>query len=213
VKADLSTLLPPLLRAGVVTLQVSAGAWVVGSVLGLFFATVRHLGGRWVSWLVIAFIAVGRAIPQLVVLYLVYFGLPEIGINFSSIVAAILGLGVTESAFTSEYFRAGIATVADTQREAGESLGLGRIKIFGIIILPQVFVVTLPALVNSFVGLLKLATLASAVGAPEVLYRGQLQMNQTGNVTTVAAVVIGLYVIVTLPGIRLVRRLERVVLR
>jgi polar amino acid transport system permease protein len=213
VNADLGTLLPPLLRAGVVTLQVSAGAWVVGSVFGLFLAAMRHLGGRWASWLVITFVAIGRAIPQLIVLYLVYFGLPEIGINLTSIVAAILGLGITESAFTSEYFRAGIATVADTQREAGESLGLGRIKTFGIIILPQMFVVTLPALVNSFVGLLKLATLASAVGAPEVLYRGQLQMNQTGNVTAVAGIVIGLYVIVTLPGIRLVRRLERIVTR
>lgn len=202
-----------VLHGGVVTLEVAFGSWVIGSVLGLLLAILRYLGGRLGSWTIGILAAVLRGVPQLVVLYFVFFGLPTIGLNFSPVVAAIIALGVTEASFTSEYYRAAISTVAGEQQEAGRSLGLSDLRIFSLIIMPQALAVAVPALLNSLLGLLKLATLASAVGAPEILYNSQLEMNRAGHLFGIAAVVIAVYLVVSLPGIRLVRRLERRVSR
>lgn len=198
-----------LLDAGVVTVEVALGAWILGSILGLIFAILRHLGGLMTRTAVSSTVILLRAVPQLVLLYLIYFGLPVVGIQLSSLVAAIIALGVAESAFTAEYFRAGLQTVAATQGEAGESLGLSRLRIFSLIIAPQGLIVAVPALLNSLIGLLKLATLASAVGAPEILYQSQIEMSRFGNLSAIAATVVLIYILVTLPGIRVVRRLER----
>jgi His/Glu/Gln/Arg/opine family amino acid ABC transporter permease subunit len=205
--------LEALLHGGVVTLEVATGAWIVGSLLGLVLAIARHLGGRIAAVLVTVIVSIVRGIPQLVILYLIFFGLPSIGINFSSVTAAIVALGISEASFTAEYYRASIATVTAEQEEAGRSLGLSEIKIFGLIVIPQALVVAVPALLNSLLGLLKAATLAAAVGAPEILYESELAMNQTGHLLAIAATVVGVYIVVSLPAIQLVRRLERWVSR
>lgn len=206
-------LLKVLLHGGIVTLEVAFGAWAVGSLLGLLLAIVRRLGG-WLGSMCVGFIVgIVRCVPQLVILYLAFFGLPSLGINFSPIQAAIVGLGLSEASFTAEYYRAGLATVTAEQEEAGRSIGLSELRIFGLIIMPQALVVAVPALLNSLLGLLKTATLASAVGAPEILYESQIEMNTNGRLLVIAATVIGVYVIISLPGIQLVRRLERAVTR
>jgi ABC-type amino acid transport system permease subunit len=124
-------------------------------------------------------------------------------------VAAIVTLGVTESAFTAEYYRAGFMTVPDSQREAGQSLGLSALGVFRLIVIPQTIPFVMPPLLNAFVGLLKTATLAAAVGAPEVLYRGQNDMTRTGLIVPIVIAIIGLYMLVTIPLTRAVARLER----
>lgn len=198
-----------IMRGGLTTLEVAFGAWLIGTVLGLVFAILRHFGGRPVTWMLGILVAILRGVPQLVVLYFAFFGLPTLGINLSSVMAAIVALGICEASFTAEYYRAAIATVAREQEDAGRSLGLSNLKIFGLIVMPQALVVAVPALLNSLLGLLKLATLASAVGTPEILYNSQLEMNRAGHLLGIAATVIAVYLVVSLPGIHLVRRLER----
>ncbi|MGX7678651.1 amino acid ABC transporter permease [Jatrophihabitans sp. DSM 45814] len=205
--------LAALLKAGIVTLELTVGSWLFAVVLGVLLAVLRHLGGPLVAAIVTVYVAVSRALPQLVFLYLIYFGLPEVNINLPSKLAAIVGLGMTEAGFIAEYFRSGIITVAGMQEEAGTSIGFGRLTTFRIIVFPQAAVVALPALINSFIGLLKLATLASALGAPEILYEGTLQISRTGRVGAIATVLIGVYVVFTYPAIRLVGRLESKVAR
>jgi ABC-type amino acid transport system permease subunit len=100
-------------------------------------------------------------------------------------------------------------TVPSTQREAGLSLGLSRLGVLWWVVIPQVVPFVVPPLLNAFVGLLKTATLAAAVGAPEVLYRAQNEMNRSGRITLVVAAVILLYVGVTMPLTRVVAILER----
>jgi len=207
------TIFAAIMHGGIVTLEVAFGAWLIGSVIGLLLAILRQLGGKPAAWVIGILVAILRGVPQLVILYFAFFALPTLGINLSPVTAAIVALGAAEASFTAEYYRAAIATVAREQQEAGRSLGLPELKIFGLIVMPQALVVAVPALLNSLLGLLKLATLASAVGAPEILYNSQLEMNRVGHLLGIAATVIAVYLIVSLPGIHLVRRLERRVSR
>lgn len=201
--------LAELLRGGVVTLQIASGAWLVGAALGLVLAVLQDLGLPAVRMAQSSLIISLRSVPQLVILYLLYFGLGAVGIQINSILAAILALGLTDAAFTAEYYRAGFMTVPWTQREAGFSLGLSRVGVMMRVVIPQTIPFVVPPLLNSFVGLLKTATLAAAVGAPEILYRGQNAMSRTGQIVLIMAMIIGVYVIVTMPLTRAVAVLER----
>jgi len=201
--------LAELLRGGVVTLQIASGAWVVGAVLGLALAVMQDLGLAPVKALQTSLTISLRSVPQLVILYLLYFGLGALGIQINSLLAAILALGVADAAFTAEYYRAGFMMVPWTQREAGVSLGLSRMGVLMRVVVPQTIPFVVPPLLNSFVGLLKTATLAAAVGAPEILYRGQNAMSRTGQIVLVMGLIIVLYVIVTMPLTRAVAVLER----
>jgi His/Glu/Gln/Arg/opine family amino acid ABC transporter permease subunit len=198
-----------LLRGAGVTLQIACGAWLVGSSLGLVLAVLRDLGVPAIKSAQSALLIALRSVPQLVILYLLFFGLGAIGIQINSILAAILALGVTDAAFAAEYYRAGFMTVPWTQREAGFSLGLSRAGVLARVVIPQTIPFVVPPLLNSFVGLLKTATLAAAVGAPEILYRGQNAMSRTGQIFLVMGLVIGLYVVATMPLTRAVAVLER----
>jgi polar amino acid transport system permease protein len=202
-------ILVDLLRGGIVTLQIAAGAWVVSAVLGLVLSVLQDLGLKAVRLSLASLVVSLRSVPQLVILYLIYFGLGAIGIQINSIAAAIIALGVTDAAFSAEYYRAGFMTVPWTQREAGLSLGLSRLGVLQRVVIPQAVPFVVPPLLNAFVGMLKTATLAAAVGAPEILYRGQNDMNRTGQIVLVVTVIIGVYVIVTMPLTRAVAVLER----
>jgi amine acid ABC transporter, permease protein, 3-TM region, His/Glu/Gln/Arg/opine family len=129
------------------------------------------------KWLVKLYISFFRGIPTLVLLFIVYYGMPEIVPAFKGIpalTAAIVGLGVKESAYLIEIFRAGIASVDQGQIEAGESLNFGYSKIFLHIILPQALLNALPATGNTFVSLLKETSLAFALGVTEIFASGKL---------------------------------------
>ena len=204
-----SQTLADLLRGGVVTLQIAGGAWAVSAVLGLALAVLQDLGLAPVKVLQSTLVIGLRSIPQLVLLYLLYFGLGAVGIQVNSILAAILALGIADAAFSAEYYRAGFMTVPWTQREAGFSLGLSPLGVMMRVVVPQTIPFVVPPLLNSFVGLLKTATLAAAVGAPEILYRGQNAMSRTGQIMAVMTVIIVLYVVATMPLTRAVAVLER----
>ena len=181
---------------------------MLGSVLGLLLALVRHPGGvlgfsaasvitvlrcgcpRWscYTWCSSAWRRTSGAIP--------------------AVPAAAAALGLVEASFTAEHFRAGFLTVQSGQYDAAHSLGLSRFSAFRLVIVPQAFIFAVPPLLNSFVALLKLATIASAVGAPEVLYRGQLVYEQSGQITTVVVVIILIYLLVTIPLTKAISMLE-----
>jgi His/Glu/Gln/Arg/opine family amino acid ABC transporter permease subunit len=202
-------IVPYLLPGAVVTLEISIGAWAVSATLGLILALLRDTGKPLITLPATASVEVIRAIPQLVILYIVFFGLSALGINLDSLTAAIVGLGVADAVFTAEYYRAGFLTVAQSQRDAGFSLGLRPLQVARYIVVPQTIPFVVPPLLNSFIGLMKSATLASAVGAPEILYGGRNYMETTGHVAPAAVAIMGLYIIATVPLTRAVRSLER----
>jgi His/Glu/Gln/Arg/opine family amino acid ABC transporter permease subunit len=205
----IKSIAPYILPGALVTIEISVGAWLVSATLGLILAVMRDTRQPLLTIPTSASVEVVRAIPQLVILYIVFFGLGGLGINLDSLTAAIVGLGVADAVFSAEYYRAGLMTVSPTQRDAGMSLGLKSLQVTRFVIIPQTIPFVIPPLLNSFVGLMKSATLASAVGAPEILYGGRNYMETTGHVAPAAVAIMGLYIVATLPLTRVVRQLER----
>ena len=204
-----SSLSGEFLRAGIETLKIALGAWAVSAVAGLALAVARD-AAIWPLKVVIALLtAVLRSIPQLILLYLVFFGLPSVGIQIDALLTAILVLGLADAAFNAEYFRGSLLTVPYTQREAGTSLGFSRLGTMRHIVLPQAMLYMIAPLLNSFLSLIKTATLASAIGLPEILYHSQNEIQTTGEVTRVIVVVIVIYAVVCMPLIRLTAYVER----
>jgi len=198
-----------LLRGSIATLEIAGGAWAVSATVGLAFAMVRDVGVLPIRLATVAVTAVLRSTPQLILLYLVFFGLPSIGVNVGGLTAAIVVLGVADASFNAEYYRASLLTVAPMQRDAGMSLGFSRLGTLGFVVLPQAMLYMVAPLLNSFLSLLKTATLASAIGVPEILYRGQNDIQLTGHVVAVIVVVIVLYAVACMPLIRLISLVER----
>jgi polar amino acid transport system permease protein len=139
----------------------------------------------------------------------VFYGLGQIHINLDSFTAAVIGLGIAEAAYVAEYYRAGFLTVTQGQREAGLSLGLSKFGVMRLIVIPEAIPFLVPPLLNSFVGLMKAATIAAAIGAPEVLYEARNYMAITGRVGEVALIIIVLYCVATIPLTRLIAGVER----
>lgn len=163
--------------------QLLEGAWVtiwltvVSMALGLALAVVvaaarssrlaalRGVTGVYV-WLM-------RGTPLLVQLVIIYTGLPQVGIKFGVIQAALLGLVLNEAAYLSEIVRSGLLSVPAGQTEAARALGMSPAKVFRVVVLPQALRVMIPPLGNSFNGLLKTTTLVSVISVQELLRRTQ----------------------------------------
>jgi His/Glu/Gln/Arg/opine family amino acid ABC transporter permease subunit len=128
------------------------------------------------SFLVKLYIGFFRGVPVLVILYWIYFALPEMGYEVlvvSSYTAAILGLGIHGGAFLAEIFRSGIESLHKGQMEAALSLGMTPAKAMAYIVLPQAIRVVLPPIANFAVGLLKETALCSIIAAPELMLRAK----------------------------------------
>jgi polar amino acid transport system permease protein len=164
-------LFPALWPGLLVTVRLTLAAAVVGVPLGVAFAVAQSARSRAVRWGAVAVVEVGRGAPALIVLYLAYYGLPQVGLALPSFTAASLALAVTTGAYTSEVFRAGLAAVPAGQREASAALGLSRGKEFRLVVLPQAVRTVVPPLVGWLVLLYQGTSLAFAVSTPELLSR------------------------------------------
>ena len=115
------------------------------------------------------YIEIFRSIPLLVLLLWVYYGLPIVfGISFGPFVAGIVSLAISDSAFESEIFRAGIQSITKGQRDAAKSIGLNKYQEMKLIILPQALRIVLPAIGNQFVYVLKMSSLVSIIGLADL---------------------------------------------
>ena len=204
----LPELLSVLLTGAVVTLEVTAGAFLLAIVIGLAFAVLRTLPSRLSRALASLYVEVFRGVPVLTQLFVIYFGLAELGLRLDPLSAAILGFGINGGAYLTEVFRAGIESIHQGQIEAAYMLGMTRMMGLRIIVLPQAVRVVLPPLGNFAVGLLKDTALASAVAAPELTFRGRTLVDQTYLSTQVYLLVAVIYLAMSLPLAHAVRRVE-----
>jgi len=158
-----------------------AGAWVdlwVASIgfalacaLGLFNALLRTSGVRALTLPSFLYVQVMRGVPLYVLLLWVYFGVANItGITFTSFQAIVIALALTGSGYTTEIFRAGLGAIDRGQMEAARSMGLSRMNTYGHVILPQAFRIVVPPLGNTFVGLLKGATIMAVIAVPDMVF-------------------------------------------
>lgn len=200
--------LPLLLAGAVTTIAITAGGFCIAVVLGLFAGTLLGARSRAVRGATRVYVDVFRAVPVLTQLFILYFGLVEVGIRLEPLQAAILGFGINGGAYLAEVFRAGILSVHHGQTEAAQMLGMTRLAVLRIVVLPQAMRVVLPSLSNYAIGLLKDSTLASAVAAPELMFLARKLVDRTFLGPQIYFAVTVIYLAMSLPLGRLTRLAE-----
>src|ERR1700736_6456005 len=160
---------PDILRAMVVTIEVAALVVVTGLALGLVLAVVRSFRVTLINALIVVYVDVFRALPPLVLVLLVYFGLPNVGINLPSFAVLWLVLSFVLAAFAEEIFWAGILSIPKGQWEAARSTGIGFISTLAYIVLPQAIRLTVAPLTNRALAITKNTALGMVIGVSEIL--------------------------------------------
>jgi polar amino acid transport system permease protein len=191
------------------SIVITLGCLVLSTVLGLVWALLKMSRHPGVVTVVSAMINVVRGLPMIVLLFYIYFVLPDIGIQMGALEASIIGLGFGYSTYVAEIIRSGIEAVDPGQFEAAQSIGMGRVKTMYRVILPQAVRVALPPYANTLVMMLKDSSLASTITVAEMTREGQLIAASTfQNVTVYTLVALG-YLAMSLPLMSLTRRLEK----
>jgi len=198
---------PKILDGFWLTILLAACIIVTGILAGLSLAVIRAMGVRPLNWLIIFTVDLFRALPPLVIIVLLYFGLPAAGVSLSGFAAAWLALSLVLMAFSEEIFWAGITAVPPGQWEAARSLGLPFLVTFLIIILPQAVRMVIPPLVNRTIGITKGTALASVVAVPDILGAAQAGVSFSFNPTPLTLGAIA-YLILFLPVVILGRWIE-----
>jgi polar amino acid transport system permease protein len=161
--------LPDILGGMVVTAEIAVLVVVAGVAFGLALALIRSLRVRLVNLLIIVFADVARALPPLVLVLIVYFGLPNVGVVLPSYVVLWLVLSLLLAAFAEEIFWAGILSVRKGQWDAARSTGLTYVQTLVHVILPQAVRLTVPPLTNRTIAITKNTALGTVIGVPEIL--------------------------------------------
>ena len=201
--------LPILLQGAVVTVQVTVLSFLLSSALGLGLALMKLSPVRALSWTGTVVINVIRGLPIIVQLFYIYFVLPEFGVQLTAFQAGVIGLGIAYSAYQAENFRAGIEAVDPGQREAAQAMGMRSALIMRRVILPQAFRIALPPYGNTLVMMLKDSSLVSTITVAEMTRAGQLIASSTFQNMTVYTLVALLYLLMSLPLVYGLRRLEK----
>jgi len=199
--------LPAILKGMVVTIEVAAAVVVTGILFGLALAIVRAFRVLALNALIVVFVDMLRALPPLVLILLVYFGLPNIGINLPSFAVLWLVLALVLAAFAEEIFWAGILSIPKGQWEAARSTGLGFLGTLAYVILPQAIRLTVPPLTNRTIAITKNTALGTVIGVGEILNQATSAESFSGNATPLMMGAIA-YLILFVPVVALGRFLE-----
>jgi polar amino acid transport system permease protein len=208
-RQDFAEYLPLLAQGALVTVEVFALALIVATLLGMMWALMRVSGVKALTVSSKLLINTIRGIPILVQLFYIYFVFPEIGIQLSAFEAGVIGLGFAYSCYMAEVFRSGIEAVDPGQVEAAESLGMSRALILWRVVLPQAFKISLPPYGNTCVMLLKDTSQASIITVAELSFQGKLIASSTFKNTEIFTLVAIWYLLMCIPLILIVGRLER----
>jgi polar amino acid transport system permease protein len=206
---DAAEFLPILLQGVGLTILVTLGSLLLSTILGLVWALLRVSGLRALSLLSAGLINIIRGIPIIVLLFYLYFVMPDFGITLSALQAAILGLGIAYSAYQAENFRAGIEAIDKGQIEAAQTIGMGWWLTMRRVVLPQAVKIVLPPYGNIMIMLLKDSSQASTITVAELALQGKLIASSTFKNTSVFTLVALMYLTMSIPLILLVRHFEK----
>jgi polar amino acid transport system substrate-binding protein len=207
-KAPLYTFFPTLLKGAGITVGISVVSMAIAVTLGLLLTLIRLYGARWMSALATGYIEFYRGTPLLIQLYILYYGLPNIGITLSPVAAAFIGLGMCYAAYEAELYRAGISSVPKGQMEAALSLGLSRNTALRWVVLPQALRIATPGITNDFIALFKDSSLVSVIAMVELTKTYNILAATTLRFFELGLVVAVLYFAMSYPLSLLARRLE-----
>jgi polar amino acid transport system permease protein len=199
--------LPALLEGLWITILLGAVSIVAGMLSGLVMALARLYAPAPLRLLARVYVDVMRSIPLLVLLVLVYYALPFVGIRLSSFVSAALAITLVSCAYTAEIFRAGIEAIPRGQFEAADALGLGFFSSMRYVVLPQALRIVVPPLTSNCINVLKDTALASVVAMPDLLKQATQAQALAANPTPLIGAAL-LYLLLLLPLVRLVSFFE-----
>ncbi len=170
--------LPYFLGGALISLELSVLAFCGGMVIGMAGALGRQGGGRFLSGLIRAYVLFFTNTPQLVQIYVIFYGLPDFGILFAPFPAVLLGMTLNAGAYLTEILRAGLASVHGQEIDAAETLGMSRLQMLRHVILPHIFRVLMPPLTNQYI-LMTLGTSMAAIFGVEDLTGRAFNINST----------------------------------
>ena len=199
-----------LLSGLTTTIYISVISIIISMLLGLIVAIPSLAKNKFLTFINIGYVEIVRAVPLLVLILWIYYGLPIMtGISFSPFVSGIIALAISESAFQAEIFRAGINSIKKAQWEAGSSLGLNFFKRLRLIIFPQAIKNILPAIGNQFVYVLKMSSLVSIIGIGDLTRKANELVVTTYRPLEIYTFLILEYLILILIVSFFVRKLEK----
>lgn len=201
--------LETLLGGWPATVMVTAGSLVFALIVGLAVALLRRSRWKLLRLPAIAYIEIFRGTPALVQLFVIYFGLPDLGFEPSPFQAAIVGLGLNGAAYLAEIYRAGIEAIHRGQMEAALTLGMTPVRAMRYIILPQAIRIMLPPITNFTIVLLKDTAIIFAVAVPEIMAYARNLVTETLQSAVIYLMAGTIYLCMTIPMARVAARLER----
>ena len=200
---------PFLAKAAILTLEISVISLVLGLVFGLLSALCVLSSNPLFFWPARFYVWIVRSTPLLVQLFIIYFGLPQFGIDLNPFWAGVLGLALNTGAYNAETIRGGILAVAKGQREAARSLGMSKALTMRRIILPQAMRMIIPPLGNNFIILIKDTSLVSTITLVELTLTAQRLIGSTYKPFEMYLMAAVLYAILTTCASLLLQRVER----
>jgi polar amino acid transport system permease protein len=203
---------PLLLQGLVYTFWLSVAALPLGMLLGLAIAVLYSFRHRWLNIALLVYIDLFRSFPVVVLLVLIFFGLPFLGLTLGGFPAAVLAIVLNNSGYYGEIFRAGILSVPQGQSDAGRALGFKPLHLVFYIVLPQAIRNVMAPLASNSLELVKTTPIAALVALPELLRSARVAQEQTYNPTPLTAAAV-IFFVMLYPFARWVARLERQALK
>lgn len=203
--------LPSLLAGTLVTLNLTLYFLVLGFLLGVLLALGQVYGPFSLkTFIIIPFERFFRAVPELVLLFLFFFGSSFFHINLSAFMAAVLAMGLRSAAYQSQIFRGAIQSIGEDQMKAARSMGMSTLQSVRYVILPQALRLSIPSWTNEYAVVLKDSSLAYAIGVTELLRQGRYIVARTfGNALLIYSVCALIYFVLIFIGNQILKFLEK----
>ena len=171
--AFLTIALPEFYQGLLVTLRIAGMGLALGFLIGLPVAFMRVYGNKWMRTVAMTYTELFRGIPLLVLLFVVYYGFPDLGLTLSPMLSSYLALGLNSGAYQSEYFRGAIKSVSEGQMIAARAIGMNKMKAIRYIIIPQTLRLALPAWSNEAIAIVKYTAVVFVIAVPDLLTRAK----------------------------------------
>jgi len=200
----------PALATGIkITMIMTASSMGLAAIIAVLVALGKMYGPKPLQVFCSFYIELFRGTPLLVQLFIIYYGLPEVGLNFSSLIAAIVGFGLNSGAYQAEYLRGAIQSIKKGQLQAARSVGMSFLKSLRTIVLPQAFRRVIPSWSNDVIYTLKYTSVAFMIGAQELTSVGKILAGRYFRFTDTFIVVGIIYLILVYIFSKSVNKLEQ----
>jgi len=200
---------PQFIEGTKITIQLTLVALSLGAVMGLPAALARVYGAPWLRRLAMTYIELFRGTPLLVQLFVVYYGLPDVGITLSRFGAAYLTLGLNSGAYQAEYFRGALQAIGSGQMTAARAIGMTKVKAIRHIIIPQALRLALPAWSNEAIAMVKYTAIVFLIAVPDLMTKAKLLSGRYFNPIPVYISVAVIYIILVAIATFIMRNIER----